>query len=238
MDNSKKKSQETIPEFDSTEVFKRIAYVLGQKIASIQEEHRRRGDRLSQEEIITGYRRDGKPAGVERFPVSKHAYRNYKTSGDKINQSRANSLRVDTLYDICRYTGVSADYLLGFIDTPRKEQSAEMVRQEFGLSDESMKFLKEAHERSPASRGEVTSSLVNIILGDSRFWYEMNLILPMYISSKNHEYRTDDRLEFMTKYSLIQNFDALLNAIDKGINEQDKTPVAEPDETDPYFMTI
>jgi hypothetical protein len=37
---------------------------------------------------------------------------------------------------------VSADYLLGFIDTKRKDESAEKVRQEFGLSDEAMEVLK------------------------------------------------------------------------------------------------
>jgi len=76
------------------------------------------------------------------YPISLSAWDSYKKSLSETAETGAADMKLESLFKICAYTGVSADYLLGFIDTKHKEQSAEMVREEFGLSDETMKALK------------------------------------------------------------------------------------------------
>ncbi len=233
MEDSKGYTHEAVPEYDQIEIFKRIVCVLDQKIASVQEEHRKKEDVLSKEEIITGFRKDPTAEETEKFPLSRDAYYNYKASADEKDVPRVRTLRVDTLYEICRYTGVSADYLLGLIDTSRKEQSAEMIRQEFGLSDKSMDFLKTVHDRTPESRGNVTSLLVNTILENSDFWNSLDDILPLYISSKYH-YRAYESDTDMIRYSVMRVFENLIDTLAEKLSKIDQTQFSELDRTDPF----
>lgn len=233
MDDLKKYAHEAVPEYDQIKVFKRIVDVLDQKIASVQEEHRKKEDILSKDEIITGFRKDPTAEETEKFPLSRDGYYNYKASADEKDVPRVRTLRVDTLHEICRYTGVSADYLLGLINTSRKEQSAEMIRQEFGLSDKSMDFLKRVHDRTPESRGNVTSLLVNTILENSEFWNSLDDILPLYISSKYH-YRSYESDTDMIRYSVMRVFEDLIDTLAEELSKLDQTQFGELDRTAPF----
>ena len=123
---------------------------------------------------------------------------------------------------------------MGLIDTQRKEQSAEMVWKEFGLSDKSMEFLKWARERRPDEKGKVTYSLINIILENSRFWNDLDGRLPLYISSESYGYRGNN--VDMLKYGLMRIFEDLVDVLVKEIKKSDEVPPAELDTTDPYMM--
>ena len=79
-----------------------------------------------------------------KYPISLSAWDSYKKTISKNAKTGISSMNLESLYKICTYTDVSADYMLGFIDTKRKEQLAEMVRKEFGLSDEAMDTLSKA----------------------------------------------------------------------------------------------
>ena len=234
---------------DITKVLPRIMYVLDQRIDSIQEEHKEKGEKLSKEDILTGYRKKKDNVIIEKFPISKDTYYKFNKyvtkkhdgtcyefkkpkKGKHYNEEI--TLQMHTLLTICKYADVSADYLLGLIDTQRREQSAEMVRREFGLSDKSMEFLKKTHERVCETKGEVTSSLVNLILENSFFWENLGWRLPLYISSKNDGYRDAD--EDMLRYGLMRVFEDLVDVLVEKIKKSDEAPPAELDRTDPYVM--
>jgi len=94
------------------------------------------------------YEYEGKKKYMKRkFPVSGMTYYNWeriKTKKEKEEgkvKNEARGMRLETLYEICSYFDISADYILGFIDTKRKEITADGVREEFGLNDEAMEFL-------------------------------------------------------------------------------------------------
>lgn len=114
--------------FDFNKTLKRAMEVLDEKIELVMKPNPNEKKRYTKDGFFMKYKFD--------FPMSKHTYYKYK-------RSALNGMTLETFYQICRYTGVSADYLLGFIDTKRKEQSAEMVRKEFGLSDAAMEKILE-----------------------------------------------------------------------------------------------
>lgn len=91
------------------------------------------------------------------FPVSLYTWDNYKKSLKRNNSTKAvKRMRLETFYKICLYSDVSADYLLRFIETKRKDETAEMVRKEFGLTDETMNTLRNTMDESFYASSENT----------------------------------------------------------------------------------
>lgn len=83
------------------------------------------------------------------FPVSLYTWDNYKKSLKQNSTTKAvKRMHLETFYKICLYADVSADYLLRFIETKRKEETAETVRKEFGLTDEAMNTLRDTIDKS------------------------------------------------------------------------------------------
>jgi hypothetical protein len=110
-------------DFSPETVIKRAVEVLTEKA------------KLTRDEIDKRYKND-------QYPVSVHAWDSYKKSISASAATGVSAMKIDSLYRICQYTGVSADYLLGLADTKMKDQSAERVREELGLSDDAMQMLK------------------------------------------------------------------------------------------------
>lgn len=77
------------------------------------------------------------------YPISLAAWDSYKKTLSKNARTGTTVMSIESLYKICIYTGVSADYMLGFIGSKYKHHTAEAVRKEFGLTDESMEKLLE-----------------------------------------------------------------------------------------------
>lgn len=73
------------------------------------------------------------------FPISKDSYYSYNAFVNAPQPSKnIKSIDLSAFYGICEYTDVSADYLLGFIDSKRKEQSSRNGKKGIqGLSDKS-----------------------------------------------------------------------------------------------------
>ena len=91
---------------------------------------------LTREQLQERYEND-------EYPISVSAWDSYKKTISKTAETGTFSMKLESLYNICAYTDVSADYLLGFTGTKLKDQSAEMVREEFGLTDPALKRLQE-----------------------------------------------------------------------------------------------
>jgi len=175
---------------------------------------------LTEKEKLTGAE-IGYKHSLGVYPLSKDTWDNYKKAISKKATTGAQSIKLDTFYDVCVYTDVSADYFLGFIDTKHKDESAQRVKQEFGLSDDAMERLKKIKNRNPCEteyKGNVSSELVNLILTNKDFWYSLDELLPIYFSLKYHgvaRHFEDDEV----KYKLTKAFERLIDNICECLNK-------------------
>ena len=239
-----------IPKPDMGEVLSRIKNELDKKIETTIVEFKNTEGKLSKAEFFLNFReikkdKKDKDEGIEedytgewdcteQFPISRDTYYNYSKFAGVANLSDPPTITVDTLFAICKYTGVSADYLLGFIECKSRVPSAKRVRWDFGLSDKSMEFLKKAHDRVSGEKGAVTASLINLILENSDFWSDLDAKLPLYISSEYYGYRGND--VDMLKSGLIRSFENFVDVLAEKISKSDVAPFAELDKSDPYAM--
>lgn len=163
------------------------------------------------------------------FPIRKDTYYAYTAFiGKKKAKKKFQSMDLRTFFDVCLYTDVSADYLLGFNTSKRKEDSAEKVRQEFGLSDKSMETLSLIKKNKPEVKGELSSDIVNIILENQNFWRKLNDCLPVYLSNINYS-RADIDVD-VARYALNRVFEELIDDICDKL-QSDKLPYEELDNT-------
>lgn len=88
------------------------------------------------------------------FPLKDGSLYKYKRHDVK-------SIGLDTFYDICQYTNISADYFLGFNDTPSKESSAKQTHLDYGLSYEALDSLKKMYERTKRYNANLNLSAEN-----------------------------------------------------------------------------
>jgi hypothetical protein len=146
------------------------------------------------------------------YPLSRHTWDNYKKSISQTAKTGAASMKLDTFYNVCAYTDVSADYLLGFIETKHKEQSADMAKKEFGLSDEAMERLKAVNNIGSERRGQISSDLISFILANDKFWLGLDELLPAYFSLK-YDPSSSARESGMIKFSLNAIFEDLIDEI-------------------------
>lgn len=76
-----------------------------------------------------------------QYPISLSAWDSYKKTLSKKAKTGTSAMSLESLYKICIYTNVSADYFLGLSPTKRKEQSAEVAQRIYGLNDESLDII-------------------------------------------------------------------------------------------------
>lgn len=183
--------------FNLKQTIKRIVDELEYKIKAKIRPNPNEKKRLDREGFFMKY--------MATFPMSKNTYYKYKAFvNDNASFNGLRGMSLDTFYKVCTYTNVSADYLLGFIDTKRKEQSAEMVRKEFGLSDESMAVLKkmkdrelrnEWYEPSITLENFTGADFINFILTD--YVRELAYYIDFYFSAiKYHRNSKSSRVRY------------------------------------------
>lgn len=166
---------------------------------------------------------------MKDFPFTKETYYTYSSYIDAPKRSREiTDMRISSLYKVCLYTDVSADYLLGFTDTKRKDPSAERVRQDFGLSDKAMETLSIINRNKPEVKGELSSDIVNLILENQDFWQKLNARLPVYLSNLNCS-RADIDVN-VARYGLSRAFEELIDDLCNKL-ENDGLPHEELDNT-------
>lgn len=146
------------------------------------------------------------------YPISLHTWDNYKKSISSTANTGVGSMKLDTFYDICAYTGVSADYFLGFSVAKHREQSAEMVKKEFGLSDKAIGMLLASKLVEPEYKGEVSSEVIDFILKNSDFWSKLDDFLPIYMAYK-YDHNAPVLDIGMVKYTLLSIFEGLINEV-------------------------
>ena len=215
-------STEQQTQYDIKEILKKIVEELDQKIETVTN---RKNNEITKAEF---FRRESNNE-TKDFPVSKDTYNIYSTfAKNKKSNKHIKTISLQCFYDICRYTDVSADYLLGFNTSKRKEESAEKVRQEFGLSDKSMETLSLIKKNKPEVKGELSSDIVNIILENQTFWRKLNDRLPIYLSDINYS-RADIDVD-VARYTLNRVFEELIDDICDKL-QSDKLPYEELDNT-------
>lgn len=154
------------------------------------------------------------------IPISKDTYYNYTAyANGKRKENPLKSISLATFYEICKTTNVSADYFLGFIRTKRKEQSADMVSREFGLSDKAMERLRLINNNQTDDTEGMVISFVNMILECDCFW-------------ENFPHRFSDYLTVsmigpqsivdpdMMRYSVLQKFEGLIDYMEAEYRKQ------------------
>lgn len=150
------------------------------------------------------------------FPVSKDSYYNYTAFVNADTPAKEiGGISLKTLYNICIYTDVSADYLLGFITSERKEESAEMAKKEFGLTDEAMKRLAKTSGKKAQHPGELSSDVINLILTNDYFWNALDSLLPTYFAEKYLNEPADylSRVKFELNEAFIQLADDVCKSL-------------------------
>lgn len=159
------------------------------------------------------------------IPISRDTYYNYTAyTNGKREDSPLKSISLATFYEICKTTNVSADYFLGFIQTKRKEQSADMVSREFGLSDKAIERLKMINQKKADDADDVVIHFVNMLLEYDYFWesFEYSFSDYLSVSLKGRESLIDPA---SLRYGLVQKFEHLIDYIEKECRkEMYKTP--------------
>ena len=79
--------------------------------------------------------------GVSEIPISEDTWHKY-------TQRKVSNIKLQTFYEICQYTNVSADYLLCFNDVTSKKASATQIQMDYGLTPEALDSLEEIHRRT------------------------------------------------------------------------------------------
>lgn len=173
---------------------------------------------------------------IENFPFSRDTYYSY-SSIVKRRKSRNNlqSMDLHRFYDICAYTDVSADYLLGFNTSKRKELSAEMVKTEFGLSDKAMERLIKIKKHTPEYKGDLSTYVLNFIFENDDFWYKFEERLPAYLACLNNR-RNENELA-MARYGITRAFEELIDELCK-YSIDNELSYAELDDESPFPTII
>lgn len=213
--------------FDIKTILNRVVCELNIKIDSVRKKGRKESEVLDKKDFWA------KCASFEiEFPIGKDTYYSYTRFIHKGKlKSTDNSIRsidLGTFFEICNYTDVSADYLLGFTETKRKDASAERVREDFGLSDKAMETLSIIKKNKAEVKGELSSTIVNLILENQEFWQKLNDRLPVYLSSVNYS-RADIDVN-VARYGLSRAFEELLDDMCSKL-ESDGLPHEELDNT-------
>ena len=213
--------------FDIKKVLKKIVEELNIKIDFIRRKGRTEKERLDKKDFWA------KCASFEiDFPIGKDTYYSYTSFVNKKKFKKDDkyirNIDLGTFFEICKYTNVSADYLLGFTDTKRKDPSAERVRQDFGLSDKAMETLSIIRKNNPEVKGELSSDIVNLIFENQDFWQKLNDRLPVYLSNVNYS-RADIDVN-VARYGLSRAFEELIDDICRKL-ENDGLPHEELDNT-------
>ena len=212
--------------FDLRSIMKRIVEETESKITSIRKKRPKKSEQLTKKEFFVN------PKYNTEFPVSSATYAKYYTFARNKKASREfKSIDIETLYAFCTYNNCSADYFLGFIDTKRKEASAQQVKEDFGLSDESMKRLSNIRKSTPEVKGELSSDIINMILEDNDFWEKVNSHLPLYIASLTESRTTDVDVD-IARYGLTRAFEEMIDRIIPNIIKSNNLP------TEKYISSI
>jgi len=98
-----------------------------------QVEIRMSKEKVSKEKIFESY--------PYKIPISRKTWYDYK-------EKKKKDLKIGTLYDICNYTNVSADYYLGYNKSVRKEASSLQIKEDYGLTDDALEKLARMHKRT------------------------------------------------------------------------------------------
>lgn len=213
--------------FDIKNILRKIIAELNIKIDFIRRKGRTEKEKLDKKDFWA------KCASFEiKFPISRDTYYSYTNFVNKKKFKKGDkyirNIGLETFFEICKYTNVSADYLLRFTDTKRKDPSAERVRQDFGLSDKAMETLRIIRRNTPQVKGELSSDIVNMILENQDFWQKLNDRLPIYLS--NVDYPRADIDVNVARYGLSRTFEELIDDI-CGKLENDELPNEELDNT-------
>lgn len=191
-------------EFNMKKILKRIIDETDNKIENIRRQNQNKGYKVTKEVFFTNENY------CKNFPVSRNTYDKYSAFVNNAKASRGfKHIELNNFYDFCVYNNCSADYFLGFIDTKRKEPSAESVRKDFGLSDKAMETLSFINKNKPEVKGELSSEIINIILENKEFWQKTNDRLPVYLSNINSS-RADIDVE-VARYGLSRAFEELID---------------------------
>ncbi|MCI9448932.1 MAG: hypothetical protein HFE30_01600 [Clostridiales bacterium] len=200
--------------FNIKEVLKKVVEELNRKINIVINPNQKKKAMHNKKEFFI------KKDMHKDFPISKDTYYNYNAFVNAEKPSKnIKSIDLSVFYYICKYTDVSADYLLGFIESKRKEQSAEMVRKEFGLSDDAMDNLSRIKNRTPEYTGEVSSDIINTILESRVFLQKLDDHLPVYLSCLNESRAADIDID-MARYGLTRAFEELIDEICNNITKK------------------
>lgn len=196
-------------DFSIKNILKKVIEELDNKINHIRKPKTEEKERYSKSDFFVNEKTS------KDFPISKDTYYAYSSFAKKEKSAKnLQSIDLRRFYDICVYTDVSADYYLGFTKSPRKEQSADMVYKEFGLSREAMKQLVNIHKKKAEYPGELTSQIINFILDNDRFWDELNSLLPTYFAEYINK---DSHYLNRTKFELSETFIQLIDDVCKSL---------------------
>lgn len=144
--------------------------------------------------------------------VSKSTLSNW-IYGDKTNNFT--EPKIKSLMCVAKALGVSVDYLIGFSESREKDNRYKVGADKFGLSDKAMKRLEKIKHRNKnelVHQGNVSSALINFILENDTFWFDIDELLPIYLMNK-YEYRTTKREISMSKFALVESFEDLIKDI-------------------------
>lgn len=191
--------------FDVKRVLERAIRVLDEKIKSIMKPNPKEKPRYSKADFFTNHE------AHKGFPMSKDTYYNYTAFVNSEKPAKnIQKIELDTFYNICTYADVSADYLLGFIGTKRKEPTAEMMKQDFGFSDEAMERLIYLKNVRPQ-----ILKVINFTLKNDEFWKQFIPMLSNYIKANEQRNDSDDKEKevAVARYSLNQLFERLMTNI-------------------------
>lgn len=171
---------------------------------------------------------------MSKFPFTRETYYTYSSYIDAPKRARQISdMRISSLYKVCQYTDVSADYYLGFNDIKRKEPSAERVKRDFGLSDKAMKRLAEIKNSTPEFKGDISSDIVNAILENDLFWSKLRDYLPICVSCMNEVRAADEDVD-IARFGLNRVFNELIDELCIVADGAD-LPNVELDDTDVVY---
>lgn len=197
-------------EFSIKQILERIMKELNKKMKSIRFPQMGKKERYSQSNFFDNNKTS------KYFPITKNTYYSYSAYVNAEKPAKKiKSMSLSTFYDICTYTNVSADYYLGFIETKRKEQSADRVRKEFGLSDKSMENLTVIKNRHVEAPGELSSYIINFILENDSFWNELDSLLPTYLA-ENYLKESSDYIS-RVNFELSEAFIHLIDDVCKSL---------------------
>lgn len=217
-----------IKELNLNTVLSKVMIQLDKQIDSFIQARTNRGEKAQKKDFFQEVMK-----GKIEFPITEDVYYNFNRTLNIKSKYNAKTVDLSDFYKICQYTNVSADYYLGLKDTKRDEPSAQLVSQDFGLSDDSMETLRKLHDYEPTYMGELSTELINLVLENHSFWNRFSAQLAEYISCI-YDYRSGEREQLITKYGLLYIFEELIDDI-CGQYKLTKLEKVELDKTDVFM---